>query len=149
MYRLYDWRCRVCERTDEHLTQCRDGTKPKRQMLLCCRWCGVPRVHDRMISPPAPYMGERVINPMVRGGRFDTMGHEAPPMLPDLPSGVESTTSNYRQLFATPEWKEARAEQKEVARRNAQKRKRAAAIERGENINMRRDKCDGDPKVTA
>lgn len=149
VYRLYDWRCTECNVPEEHLTECPVGETPRKRSRLMCRWCGGITPHERLMSCPAPYMGERVLNPMVRGGSFDTMGQASPPPLPDLPAGVESTTSNYRQLFETKEWKEARAEQKHVNALNAEKRERAAAIRRGANINMRRDRCAGDPKVTA
>ena len=124
------------------------GDRPALALAANCPRCKEALPHRRVLSLPAPYLGERVRNPCVRGGAFDTMGNAPVPALPDLPAGVESNTENYRQLFASTEWQEARSEVKEVNRRNARKRKRAAALERGENINMRRDKCDGDPKMT-
>lgn len=147
MFRLYDWQCCACGKVDEHLTSCPAGERPKRKATQLCRWCGDVTPHERLMSCPAPYMGERVCNPMVRGGAFDTMGHAPVPDLPDLPAGVESNTANYRQLWSTPEWREAKADLKEANRKNAEKRKRASAMARGENINMRNDRCAGDPKV--
>lgn len=148
MYRLYDVQCLRCGRVSEALIACRRGKLPQAQVWEPCPQCGRVRRHARLLSPPAPYMGEKVYNPHVSGGAFDTLGQEAVPALPDLPPGVESNSDNYRQLFASQEWIETRAEVREVNRKNAQKRKRAAAIARGDNINMRRDKCDGDPHIT-
>jgi len=38
---------------------------------------------------------------------------------------------------------------KNIVAENKQKRKRLKAIKQGKNVNMRRDKCAGDPKLTS
>ena len=149
MYRLYDVECSDCLCRYERLVDVPGGGTPPRTFEAQCDVCEEVSEHEVMLSCPAPYMGESVYNPHVRGGDFDTLGNAPVPELPDLPKGVDSNSDNYKQLWSTPEWKEARAEIKEVNRCNAHKRKRAAALHRGENINMRRDKCAGDPKITA
>lgn len=46
----------------------------------------------------------------------------------------------------SPEYKEIRGARKRAIARNKKKAKRAAALARGENINFRKDRCEGDPK---
>lgn len=133
------------------------------------------------MSAPAQYMGEKVLNPRISGGRFDTMGYVTPPSLPDLPGADEHSErvcadmgrlpenaskedykevrrrhrrdspsdADYAALFSTSEYREAAAERKRVVRQNAVKRERAAALARGDNINFRRDRVDGDPNMTS
>lgn len=149
MYRLHDWECCACSTVHECLTDVPTGETPPRLSVQWCPVCEGDGQHERLISLVAEYHGERTLNPMVHGGSFDTMGKAPIPDLPDIPGSARGDTEDYRQLFATPEWKEARAAQRNVIRLNNEKKKRARALARGQQVNFRRDKCVGDPKVTA
>lgn len=177
MMRLFDWSCSSCGTRAEQLVRVPAGQDLVKRRALPCDPCGGYELHAVALSLPAPYMGERVINPMVRGGSFDTMGYRQQPALPDLPgerehserlskalasapvserrsvasemSKTAPTMADYSALFSSPGYKEVVAERKRIRAENAEKRKRLAAIKRGENINMRRDRCAGDPMVTA
>jgi hypothetical protein len=126
-------------------------------------------------------MGEKILNPNVYGGTYDTMGAKEFRPLPELPGSEEHSklmkqrireipeglsakdhkkamcesmagcpsSADYATHFERPEYKETEAANKRIAEHNTEKRERAAAIKRGENINMRRDKCAGDPNMTA
>jgi hypothetical protein len=124
------------------------------------------QIHERRISCPAPYMGEKVLNPMVSGGGFDTTGHKALPALPEFKDSGEVFRDDPRseaspgnrgkvarealtEHFQSSDFKEAKRARAAVKAENKQKQKRAAAIRRGENVNMRRDRCAGDPAITA
>ena len=149
MFRRYDWECQECLGVREVVVEFPQGESPPRTLNMACPTCRDVNVHERMLSLPAEYHGERVLNPIVRGGQFDTAGQRPLPALPDLPPGVASTTSNYAQLFRTPEYREARRERAEVAKQNKAKQERLAKLRAGANINLRNDKLPGDPKVTA
>jgi len=58
------------------------------------------------------------------------------------PSGAD-----LQDHFQTPAFKKAKAERKKVRAQNAEKKRRASAIAKGENVNMRYDKCAGDPDI--
>jgi hypothetical protein len=57
------------------------------------------------------------------------------------------SSSDYATLFSTPEYKEAVRVNNQITEENEGKKKRAAAIRRGENVNFKKDKCFGDPKL--
>lgn len=59
------------------------------------------------------------------------------------------SSADYQSLFSKPEYKEVEAVNDKITKENTAKRKRAKAMRRGENVNMRRDKCPGDPNMTA
>lgn len=147
MYRLCDWQCTVCGSVREAYVDTPCGEPIRRQTDIECVRCYTVTLHDRLLSLPAKPLFDRPRNPMVCGGRFDTLGHAPLSPMPDLPSGADETTANYKQLFASREWIEAKAKRKEESRRNKRKRERAAAIARGGNVNMRSDKCPGDPDM--
>lgn len=92
-------------------------------------------------------MGEKVLNVAMYGSAHDTMGYEEMPDLPELPNGCDA--DDYLAVAKTPEFKELKAERAVIAKRNKEKRKRAKAIRRGENINMRRDKVKGERSIVA
>lgn len=58
------------------------------------------------------------------------------------PSGAD-----YASLFSTNEYKEKERKRARDQKENALKRKRAKAHKAGANINFRRDRCAGDPKI--
>lgn len=147
MFRFYDWDCHACGTTHEALLWVAGGGVPSRTADLLCPACGQHGKHTRIVSMPAKLLSDRPLNPLVRGGSYDTMGYQEAPALPDHPLGEAATARDWKDHFHSPEWKNAKAEVTEVNRRNKQKRKRAAALKRGENINMRVDRCVGDPKV--
>jgi hypothetical protein len=144
-----------------------------------CLCCGEETTHERKLSMPARYLGEKNLSPRISGGRFDTTGHAAPPVYPDMPgeseyqarvdkavralgpnasdaairsevralAGDAPSLSDYAAHLSRPECREIKRERQRVAKQNAQKRKRLAAAKRGENVNFRRDRCAGDPKL--
>lgn len=149
MFRLYDWGCDDCNYLHEPLIDVPVGGAVPLVAYFYCPLCEETTKHERELSLPAPYMGERVCNPCVRGGSFDTMGNSPVPSLPELPSSAEGTCDDYRAHFDSKEWRESRKERNSVTKQNQEKRKRAAAIQSGAPINMRRDKCAGDPNIMA
>ena len=149
MFRLNEWECVACGVAHEDLVDVPHGKAPSRFCVLWCPACETQGQHERLLSASAEYHGEKALNPHVYGGKYDTMGRAEVPLLPELPPGAPGDVDDYRQLFASPEWKEARREQKHVIGLNEQKRARARAAQRGQAINFRRDKCAGDPKVSA
>lgn len=156
-FRSFDWCCTVCEWTQWELVDVPHGERPPKQAVFTCDICEEEQTFDRIVSLVAEYHGEKVLNVPVYGGQFDTMGKRALPsmdMLPTLPADASASDCReqidaYKERFASSEWKELKKERASIAKENAAKRKRAAAIARGENINMRRDKLSGDPKMTA
>lgn len=172
---IYDLECMRCERVQETIAE---YNTTGLYSLVCSR-CGRETVHKRLPSLFAPYMGERVFNPMVSGGKFDTTGNAKVTRLPKFKDYVEHdarveanikrlspgagkeevraavraagpgpSMADWRDHLRKPEVKEAKRQRAEDVRRNKLKRARAGAIARGENINLRRDKLPGDPKVT-
>lgn len=93
----------------------------------------------------APYMGERVHNPMVSGGDFDTVGNKELPPLPK--GGDDESYHEFKSRVKSPEYQEVRRARDAAKRENAAKRERARLIRAGANINMRRDRLPGDPKI--
>lgn len=146
MYRLYDFECGACGARDEHLVDVPRCEPVPRVITADCRHCAQECEHERIVSLPAPYMGERLCNPLVHGGRFDTTGNRALTPLPDLPAGVEHNSDNYSQLFASRDYREAQKTRSVEHSQNLAKRKRLAAYKRGEQVNFKRDRCPGDPK---
>lgn len=182
MFRLYDFECLECGNIQEILVDTPRGESPSKITQGDCETCEATTSFERRLSLPAPYMGERVLNPVMHGGRFDTAGMRDLPDLPDLPGETERqakvaakidamgvdkmparersraivgassdapSSNDYRSLFESREYKRAKRDRELINSENAEKRKRHAAIKRGENINMRRDRCKGDPKITA
>jgi hypothetical protein len=151
MFRLYDFECTSCGWIRESVVQFDTDDSPPTHVFMHCPMCDTDENHKRIIvSMPAPYMGEKVLNPMVSGGQFDTVGNAPVAKLPDIPKGLtddKDISYAHRELFNSPEWKEAKAQRREDNRKNSEKRKRAAAIKAGANVNMRTDKCAGDPKL--
>lgn len=181
MWKPVDFQCGVCGHIRERFIDVPIGQDRPESMTFRCHECNADTTHHSIIGLPAPYMGEKVLNPQMYGGEYDTMGHREPMPLPDLPGQAEHSakiraemsklpdnatsadrkrafseackdapsSADYSTLFNTPEYKETEAINKKIDKENKAKRKRAAAIARGENINMRRDKVAGDPNITA
>ena len=149
MHRMFDWRCASCGSTRERIVWVPARAANPTTMTLWCDACAAKTEHERLISMPARYMGDRVRNPCVTGGSFDTMGFAPVQPLPDLPDGADSTLDNYKQLWSGKDWQEKRALQREQNRKNREKRRRAAALQRGASVNMRVDRCAGDPDLEA
>jgi hypothetical protein len=61
-------------------------------------------------------------------------------------AGNGPSMADWRSHLVKPEVKDAKKQRAEDLKRNAAKRKRAAAINRGENINIRQARLPGDPK---
>lgn len=181
MYRFYDWRCTNCKAVTEHLVDVPDGKVPPKGKKLECPWCEGDHPHVRLLSVPAEVHCDKVHNPKVMGGEFDTLGHRPLPKLPELgghdSNAVDRSLSqklacvsdnappevaheivrahnkdkggpelcDYKKHFESSDWKFAKLKQDEVKEQNRQKKARRRALERGEPVNMRRDKCAGDP----
>lgn len=157
MFRRYDWECQNCQAVFEQIVQFPQAD-PAPKLLgdvenddLTCPACGGNTANaERLISCPAEYHGEKQLNPIVRGGEHDTMGFKQvrkPKELGELPD--HSTYEQAREYVRRPEYREWRREKKAVQAENKEKRKRADALARGEPVNFRRDKCAGDPKISA
>lgn len=144
-FRIYDWECGGCNSERECVVSYETGKAPPLRQPLYCHTCKAETEHRRLLALPGPYYGEKVLNPLVSGGQFDTAGYERAPMpkYPDPSIPFEGRVDYYR----SKEHKEIMKERKEIIGRNKAKRRRAELIKRGENINIRRDKLPGDPKV--
>jgi len=180
MWKPVDFECDECGHTHEETIWIPSGGERPEIAVFECPLCGdVP--HHSVMGMPAPYMGEKVLNPMMYGGNYDTMGAVEPMPLPDLPGQAEHSakirramralpdnatsadrkaafadacrdapsSADYATLFETSEYKAVEKANKRIDETNKAKRKRAKAIACGENVNMRRDKCPGDPNVSA
>ena len=182
MWKPVDFECEICGfKREEFVDVPVGGERPSTHRFSCPGCNGELTLHHSVIGLPAPYMGEKILNPQMFGGNFDTMGAREFEPLPDLPGQEEHsakirkamsqlpdtatsqerkaafsdacrdapTSADYSSMFSKPEYKEVEQVNAEIAKQNKAKRKRAKAISRGENVNMRRDKCPGDPKITA
>src|SRR3990167_3168075 len=177
MFRSWDWECARCGTEQWALIDVPHGQPSPTRTTMPCGACSAETMHERLPPLLATYMGERVCNPMVSGGSFDTTGNVQPPPLPDLPGANEHaakatqtlaragrgnlaearretaqdapSAADYATLFKSPEYREVKAAREKVKRENVQKKQRLSALRRGEQVNFRRDKCIGDPKMTA
>lgn len=178
MFRLYDFVCTQCKVKDEHLVDTPHGEKVALLIRDWCYQCNDTVDHERVMSMPAPYMGEKVVNPIMHGGKNDTAGKKALPPLPELKgeaeyqaklgaeiakassggreavnevlermSGEAPSSADYGTLFDSKEYKKAEKRRARAKAENDEKKKRLKAIRRGEQVNMKRDKCRGDPKI--
>ena len=147
VFRQYDIECLGCGHVHAGLIQAMSGQPVPKRVNDDCPRCGKETRHDRLISCPAEYMGEKDQSPIVKGGNMDTAGEERLPELPTLPT--MSHSDQYRDLFKTPEYKEAKRKRTVVSSNNKQKKRRLAAKMRGENVNFKRDRCKGDPNFAA
>ena len=173
--RLFDFACIDCGFKQEALVDVPFGETPASRHELYCDDCDVVSWHDRQLSLPAPYMGEKNLSPIVRGGRFDTAGHAPMPSYPDMPGEADyqaklgralsrnpahdrdavlrsmineaPALEDYAAHMSKPECVEIKRERKRIGSQNAQKHQRLAAAKRGEQVNFRRDKCAGDPAM--
>lgn len=173
--RLFDFACVDCGFEQEALVDVPRGDVPAAKYELECDDCDTTTWQERQLSAPAPYMGEKNLSPLVRGGRFDTAGQAPMPSYPDMPgeadyqaklsralscNPVEDRASVMRSMIneapaledyaahmSKPECVEIKRERKRIGGQNSEKQKRLAAARRGENVNFRRDKCAGDPAL--
>lgn len=140
---LFDFACDSCGTILEHFVA--SGV----DKIHGCALCGGGPQRRIRVSKPAPYFGEKVYNVQICGGKHDTMGYEHIPPAPlsfDFwADGVNG--QDIKHEITKPEYKNWKEKKKRIQKRNLAKRKRAAALERGEKINMRRDRCEGDPKI--
>jgi len=102
---------------------------------------------------PLPEMrGEKEHSAKIRD-RMSTLSPEAPKGDRDMAFSKACTdaptAADYAAHFSRPEYKEIEKKNEQIAKENAQKRARAAAWKKGEQVNFRRDKCAGDPDMTA
>ena len=92
MYRLFDWDCPKCESLFDALVwHDAENLLPPKQAEQTCPMCNTTMVMKRRqgggASCPAPYMGEKILNPSICGGNYDTMGGERAPTLPQVRAG--------------------------------------------------------------
>lgn len=183
MLRLFDWVCVGCESRTEGLVDVPSGFSPPKLSEQLCLNCEARTEHERVISLPGPYYGEKTLNPMQSGGDYDTMGEQGHHDLPMLPGALEHgrklaaaigevkdsgdpdnvdalcdamrsvgggpSADDYIAHIAKPEFQEISEANVEIDRRNDEKKDRLAALRSGANINFRRDRCVGDPDITA
>lgn len=157
MFRNYDWECQTCGRVFERVVSFAQGSKPPRLLgdsdadeQLCPHCHADATTAERLISLVAPYTGEKVLNPIVRGGQFDTAGMKTVPRPPEIGTLPDHATyAEAREFVRRPVYQEWRQEKKAVQAENRFKRKRLRALAAGAPINFKRDKCPGDPKITA
>jgi hypothetical protein len=148
MFRLYDWECNKCETVIDAMIDVPHGEAPRDNAQFYCLICKRVRPMTRcQVNLIAEYHGERVLNPIVHGGEFDTAGAAKVPMVPMLRDGA--TMEELRDHVRKPEYIEAKRVRSEVIAQNKAKKKRLALIKKGEYINMRRDRLPGDPKLTS
>lgn len=151
-FRFYDWECARCGVVAEHLVSVPTGEDVPREMDEHCEHCGRWGKHERLMSCPGPYFGEKVINPQVHGGKYDTMGKKR---LPRIDTLIDTKTRGEMKLDIarmkerrySKEYQEIMKERASIKKENAAKQKRARAIAEGRPINMRRDRLPGDPKI--
>lgn len=135
MFRQFDFECPQCGHIQTDLTNVPYGERPKdRDPEIQCHQCGHDGM-DRIVSLPAPYTGEMVLNVEISGGRHDTLGHKKGP---DAPEFKGETFGDFKDHYR--ENKEIYRARVQVRKENQDKRKRYNALKRGENINFRRDK---------
>lgn len=144
MFRLFDWQCARCGKAHESLVEFSQGSSAPRRVMLKCPRCVRVTSHVRMIPLPAKYMADRPLNPVVYGGRFDTAGHQAEPRLPEVPDGA--TYSDFKDLVHSKEYQGIKKEKARIRANNAAKKRRLKALKSGASVNMRVDRCPGDPK---
>ena len=147
MFRNYDWECSNCDCVSEYIVQFPQGEKPPKVIEEFCSQCDTTCQMTRCLSLPSKYMGETVINPMVSGGSFDTVGKKKLPKMPMMPDGLNASAK--KDFFYSKEYQSAKQRRKKVIKENRAKQKRAALIESGANINMRHDRLPGDPNILA
>jgi hypothetical protein len=83
------------------------------------------------------------MNVKIRGGAFDTLGYRKLPPLPEFPDTGHA--DDFRDFVRTKEYREVKRQRAVVADENKVKRRRAAALKRGEQVSMRHQKVAGDP----
>lgn len=149
MFRLYDWECRDCGDVHEEAIEFPQGDLPPKCIVAHCYRCDHRVSHHRLFPLFSDITDETAFNPMVNGGKYDTTGHAPLPQLPQMPPGTERNSDNLKQHYASKEWREACKARDHKQQENKAKQKRADLIRAGKNINMRRDKLPGDPKITA
>lgn len=145
MLRLYDWECTKCGAKREALVLVPHGAAPPKTQPLPCTCVASQKdtKHRRLLSRPAQYLGERPLNVVMRGGSCDTMGYKPLPDLPEFPDN--GSADDFCDFVQRPEYKEAKKQRAAVERENRTKRKRAAALKRGDIKSMRHCPLPGDP----
>jgi hypothetical protein len=143
MLKWFDFECPSCHERFDDFIEVKTGAPPEKTYRATCKHCGKRLKCMRVPSLFARYMGEVPHNPMVSGGNYDTTGHKKGPKLPDLPDNA--TGEEIRGFIKSKEYQEIKKERRAIGKENALKKKRAAAIRRGENVSMRRDRLPGDP----
>ena len=143
MFRLYDWVCVDCNTSNERLIETKQGDDIPKYANMLCLECGKQSKMYRRLPLVAQYMGEKPFAPVIHGGKFDTAGNKPTPPLPEF---TGERFSDFKDYVNTKEYQENKTERKRIKKENAAKKRRLAALRRGENVNFRRDRLPGDPK---
>lgn len=172
---LYDLECMTCELVHEGFAhynksgryqlvcaKCRKETTHRRLPSLIAKYMGEKLMNFEVAGGSFDTMGKRRLSKPPSFTEADEHSRKQAAAIKALPLNasradiVEAAESvgkgpsgaDWRAHLNRPDVKEARALRREEMRRNRLKQKRAAAIKRGENINMRNTRLPGDPKVT-
>jgi hypothetical protein len=156
-YRLFDTECQTCGDVAPSLLWADHGSMPPKIHREICLSCGQETDRARIISLIAEVHLDKELSPVVYGGAFDTAGCKQFKTMAEIPPPPDGASKSdrrehidaYKERFQSSEWKEMKKENASIAKENALKQKRLAALKRGEPVNMRKDKLPGDPKVTA
>lgn len=155
---------RLPKALDAYCMDCEDTTKHDRLMGAPARYMGEKQLSPAMYGGTYDTMGARELEPLpeLPGAKeHSAKMRDRLRLLPNnatkaerMAAQVEAcsdapTSADYAEHFKSREWRDVWARNQKTTRENTQKQKRAAALARGENVNFRRDKCAGDPKMTA
>ena len=104
MLRLYDWACNLCgERAPKpELVPVPSGEDPPSLSLQECNDHGYVE-HTRTVSLVSRYTGDQARSPRQAGGRFDTLGYQSLPPLPDLPGADDHARRLQADLSRLPD----------------------------------------------
>ena len=164
MWKLFDWECSECGATKEHMVCPHDGSPATRWVYLPCQCApGRPVLHNRVVSAPAKYLGDRPMAPRVYGGSNDTTGYRPVPEYPELRDGVswedrevgDGRVQRTKVIKAsaliehqnTAQWREVHKAREAICDENAGKKARLPALRAGK-VDLRNSKMPGDPRLT-
>lgn len=144
-FRQYDFECTDCKSMHTDLVWVDTGADVPSLVQLTCPQCAEQTTHQRLMSAPAYYTYDRPYYPQVMGGKFDTMGGRKAPPVPILPDGA--TFDQARDFLTSKHMKETMAMKRHVDAENHLKQQRLAAMQKGENVDLRTNPLPGDPPL--
>lgn len=166
MWKLYDWQCCDCGDVRESMINPPDGEDAPRFIVLACP-CADDEdgtaMHQRLVSAPAKYLGDRPLTGRVFGGNYDTCGWRTPPAYPELKEGVrherrEVAPGHFIDTKVIeagaliehqnrPEWNEAHRARRAMLKEDEARRARAPHLKAG-TADLRQQKLPGDPLLS-